>query len=247
MPGSLAELRPLITVVSFLGLFALFVAMIPWEFYAESYEGRGIDVPEYFEGIDIQSFAETYNFTISKTTMETFTLGSWNMRFYSVQGITSFYVYTYDNWWIFEWNYRNFDWYDRKGIKQSYTGPIPYHKYQILPWAALNENWQSKTKECKWTIRQGKTQIAVYFGFNTTDYTNPYDALMSDDLRILFAIGFDQVNTSINAWNIIGGLLFFQMPDVHPAINAIIAVPLWICIAYLIYVLILKALPFVSG
>jgi len=111
----------------------------------------------------------------------------------------------------------------------------------------LDECWDNESSMVAFNIRTTEVQMRVYFGFNTTKYSKPSEAYYDDGLSCLYGIGFDQINTSTNAWNLIGSLLFFQMPDVHPAINALIAIPLWALIAYLIYVLILKAIPLVES
>jgi len=50
----------------------------------------------------------------------------------------------------------------------------------------------------------------------------------------------------MSAWNIVGMILFFQMPQVHPLFNLMFALPIWACIVYTIYRLILLAIPFVG-
>jgi hypothetical protein len=82
------------------------------------------------------------------------------------------------------------------------------------------------------------------FGYNTTSYDNCTQAYENDALGIWLGINFDQVNTQYNAWNLISMILFFQMPDVHPLINVIIAIPIWVTIAYLVFTLITKLIPF---
>jgi len=251
MPGSLGELRPLVTIVSTLGLFALLVCMIPGEYSAAEYEGRELTVPEYFEGIDIQYFASIHNTTIvfgdpwpayPDLFWEGFDLGGWNFEFEVNRKSNVDYaaLIRYDIWWIFKHNTHHLKWINSKGITVG-------NDYGDLRFTDLDENYDENINECRFTVKDDVMQLMVYFGFNTTKYDTPTQALDQDELSVLFCVGFDQLNTAINSWNLIGMILFFQMPDVHPAINAIIAIPLWVCIAFLVYVLILKAIPFVGG
>ena len=60
-------------------------------------------------------------------------------------------------------------------------------------------------------------------------------------------MGYSQNPSTVSAWNILAQLLFFQMPDVHPAVNALIAIPLWAAIGILVYRLVLMAIPFLGG
>ena len=242
------EIKGLIIVITFLSTFFIITAMIPPQFLYSGVEGRTVETPEYFESVDIYSFAETYNFTVKKEDYftESFSLGGWNVRFYCKYNDKRMYVNIYDSWWILEWNFRSLDWYDMNGVKVSEPAPSPY-TYHFLSFENLDKNYDNKTKTCRFTVKNHEVTFVVYFGFNTTKYSKPTEALENSDLRCLFCINFDKINTTFNAWNLIGAILFFQMPDVHPAINALIAIPLWILIAYLIYVLILKAIPFVGG
>ena len=60
-------------------------------------------------------------------------------------------------------------------------------------------------------------------------------------------IEFDQMATGLNAWDLISMVLFFKMPNVHPVLNYIIGVPIWISITWLaasIIIAFLKSLPF---
>jgi hypothetical protein len=207
---------------------------------------RIISVPKYFESIDITSYSEFKNFTIGKDLHSGywFDLGGHSFYWennYPVEALT---LYTYGGWWIFKWDYNSFKWYDSNGVERSQW----YETGGVVPGWRLG--WDSINYSESWTLKQiggQEVQVSVFWGYNKTAYASAWHAFMNNDLHVLIAIGFDQENTRMNAWNLIGSLLFFQIPEVHPAINAIIAIPIWVMIAWLIYILILKAIPFVGG
>jgi len=244
MADTSGEIKGLIIVITFLSTFFLITSMIPSGFLYTTPEGRTVEVPEYFESVDIYSFAETYNFTITQGDElffeHYFTLGGWNVWFYSDVLTDCMHVEIYDSWWVFRWNFRILEWFNNQGVKVS-------DENGNIERTVLDVNYDVDNQECKFKLSCTDATFVVYFGFNQTKYSKPSEALLNDDLHVLFCINFDKVNTSFNAWNLIGAILFFQMPNVHPAINALIAIPLWIMIAYLVYVLILKAVPFVGG
>ena len=241
MGESSGEIKGLIVAITFLSTFFIITALIPSGFLYTASEGRTVEVPEYFESVDIYSFADTYNFTVAnESSVEDFDLGGWHVRFHNDFEAEDFYVQLRDIWWIFTYNFRALDWYNNKGIRVS-------DALHDLDYAELDKNYDSEHNVCKFTVKNKETTFIVFFGFNTTKYSKPTEALADGDLHCLFCINFDKQNTSVNAWNLVGAILFFQMPDVHPAINALIAIPLWVMIAYLVYVLILKAIPFVGG
>lgn len=237
--GDLSELRGLITVVSFLGVLSILFALIPSQFYTAA-QGRQINLPDEFDAIDIQSFADSENFTIDFDGgidyVRDFVLGGWNIYFRVFNVDETIVTAHYASFWIVRWSYHFADWYDA-------ASAINYGS--VLTYTELNSVWDGESDIIVFNAKTDQTQWRVYFWWNLTDYDTPSDALNNDAMGVVYLIGFDQINTTVNAWTLVSMLLFFQMPDVHPAINAIIAIPLWACVAYLVYVLILKAIPFV--
>lgn len=240
MPGSMGEIKPLILVVSVLALFALLMNMIPGEFYAESYEGRSADIPEYFEGVDVTSFIDTHNLTIDSA----YYTSDWDLGNYHWDlgciGVSKLILSKRNYWGPFWVGSTLMKFKNEKGIDRGME----------LTNTFLDTDFNSKQAYSKYFCKgenEPKVGCTIFFSFNTSDYDLPSEAWSNGELYFLQGIGFDQIGTSTNAWNIISSILFFQMPDVHPIINAIVAIPLWVCIAYLVYVLILKAIPFVGG
>jgi hypothetical protein len=92
-----------------------------------------------------------------------------------------------------------------------------------------------------------------YFTYNMTKYSSLQAAWDAYDLNIFVGQGYDDTFAKMDAWSLIGLLLSFQSPEVFGAtgsyattLNLIIAVPIWTCIAYIFYRLVLMAIPFVG-
>jgi len=238
------EIKVFITVITFLGSFALLVSMIPGQFAVQSKTYRQVSVPEYFEAIDIQCFAETKNLTVPA--YDEFGLdcsvGGWELKIYpyysDLANIHELQLKHVDRWWIFVVGEHHLTW--RRKTDGINLG-IQLDKDELLNAYDADKGLAEFTVSCE------HLTAYVAFAYNTTKYENIVEAWANSELWMLIAIGFDQVNTSTNAWNVIGKLLFFQSPDVHPAINALIAIPIWAAVAITIYILILKAIPFVGG
>ena len=238
------EIKVFITVVTFLGVFALLVSMIPGQFAVQSKSYRQISVPEYFEAINVQSFVETKNLTVPA--YDEYGLdcgvGGWELKIYPyyspLMNTYDLVLRHIDRWWIFAYGWHDLRWRSKvTGIDLGYT----LDKDELLQY------YDDERKVAEFIASCEHTTVYVAFAYNTTKYDNIVDAWANSELWMLIGIGFDQVNTSTNTWNVIGKLLFFQAPDVHPAINALIAIPIWAAIAITIYILILKAIPFVGG
>lgn len=239
--GDISELRGLVVMVSFMGLFVFLAILIPVEFMTVSPQ-KETEFPEYFEAVDVQFYADTENFTIdSDYYQHDFTMGGWNLCFQSVKAFEIISSSTYASWWIFKWGYTPFKWYDEHGL--SYGDQLDFEDLDSL-WV---EQGQKENQTIKFTIKTDQTQLTVFFGWNTTEYSKPSDAIKGYGMEVLYAVSMDQVNTSLNAWTLVGMLLVFQLPDVHWIINTLIAIPCWTVIAYLIYVLIIKVIPLIAG
>jgi hypothetical protein len=244
-----AENITLVTVITFLSMFFILVASMPPGIISTPQQGKVINVPEYFEAIDLSYFAVTKNFTVGPNLWNyAFQVGGWNVKATYYDIFDSIVMWTYDSFGIFEYNIEDFKWYDSQGVKVSdrinTLGALGGWREAISLTTICNAFTNNTSA---FTIQNSKTQCKIYFGYDSTKYKSPREAFQDGNLGVLVGMGIDNTNTRINAWNFIGMLLFFQAPDVHPLLNAIIAIPIWIMIAWLIYILILKAIPFVGG
>ena len=106
---------------------------------------------------------------------------------------------------------------------------------------------ESNMTSAAFTVQCNHVTMHAVMGYNYTLWNNATEAFQNDDLHIEFGIEWDELGTGLNAWNIISSILFFQAPAIHVYINAILAIPLWACAAWLAYALIavaLSVLPF---
>jgi len=244
--GDISEMRGLVTVISFIGCFALILSLIPSQFLIAGYEGRTVTPPDYFEAIDIQSFKETWVYTMNETG------GGLHYGMYWVDvdiGSRDFdlayrpanetdhnivLTHYWSEWIILPFSHR-MDFINKEGISRG----------DILEEDELNNDYNNENSQYK--AECSHFFVRVYFGYNETLYSSPIDAYDHHGLTILIGINFDQAGTGYNAWDLIGMLLFFQLPDIHWIINILIAIPLWACIAYLTYIFILRTIGAIFG
>lgn len=267
--GDIAELRGLVVAITFMFTFGILVGYIPSGFYVSSSDYRKPNIPEYFEAVDIYSYAEVWTYVMNETVQNAEGGGYYQDYYYlynirgndgtdvfggyyfilyytkanSTSGHRIIIRHVFREWYVIEFRH-SMQWYNRQGtvVSEDFSGWYDWHG---ITEETIDENIENGT--VRFTVKCNHVQIDVFIGYNTTKYSNTLDAWDHHDLSMLWGISFDQVQTTFNAWNIIGMILFFQMPDVHPAINLLIGIPIWICIIYLCYVLILKAIPFVGG
>lgn len=242
--GDISELRGLIVAGTFITIAVLLISFIPSEFYVSSEDTKQITAPTYFEAIDIQNFADTHNFTLTNYTDNTgyVDLGGWRFRqtwaFGGSAPTRIMEIARFDSFWIFTWFVEWGSFY-REGFEIGRT----------LGVARLDSDYASDgLGGLEYVNKFGETtQFFVFFAFNETTYSTPQDAWEQSELYEFWGMNFDQANTGYSAWDLIAMLLFFNLPTVHVFLNALLAVPLWIAIVYLSYILILRAIGAVFG
>lgn len=78
--------------------------------------------------------------------------------------------------------------------------------------------------------------------WNTTTYATPALAWAGDGLYLVH--GWGLTSPSYNVVSLILGLLFFELPEVPFLVNLVLATPLWVSVAFLVWWLITQSLPF---
>jgi len=83
--------------------------------------------------------------------------------------------------------------------------------------------------------------FVVYW--NITEYEDPVDAWTADELYLMHGVGID-TTAYANIGALLVSLLLLQLPDVPLLINAIIAIPIWACVVFVIWYIIKEMIPF---
>jgi len=246
--GDISELRGLVIIGSFLACFALIASLIPPQLFPSYVEGRQVEAPEYFDAVDLQSFANTSSYVLNETGGESYPynlyrlsidIGGHNLDlFYREPNTTEYEMLLYirhffAEWWGWVYDH-DLEWINSEGYSRDFT----------LEATELNNDFQDGRATYK--VECPHFFIRVYFGYNET-FSSPEEAWNYGALNMLVGIDFDQVSTGYNAWSLIALILFFQMPDIHWIINAIIAVPIWIAVAYISFILILRTIGAIFG
>lgn len=125
------------------------------------------------------------------------------------------------------------------GMKNQGFG---WDKTEILNGWDSNKNYSYIQGQCACG-----TIYFCYMTYNQTKYQSFGQAIDAYDIEMLIGVGIKDAVAKINAWNIIGALLLFQLPDINPVLNFFIALPFYAGMGVMIYVLILMAIPFVGG
>lgn len=143
--------------------------------------------------------------------------------------------YYYFLW--FPHGHHSMDWI-AKETGENYGGQIVQSEMDEV----IETDPDSNMSSAAFTVSCGHVTMHSVIGYNYTLWDNATIAFQNDDLHVEFGIEWDELGTGLNAWNILTSILFFQAPDINFYINAILAIPLWACIAWLAYAFILAAI-----
>jgi len=252
--GDISELRGLIIVVTFLGILVFLIGIIPTQFL-EAGQMRQVYVPDIFETIDLYQYAEYKTIQLNDTGgglwwsdssyyRADIDIGNHNVDLYykraNYTNKNMFVVHITYEWIIFPADHE-LEWINAQGLVRSED---VLGSRRIF----LQEIEEDTTGGiAKYQVRCDHFTLFTQLAYNTTTYSSIEEAWDMGEYYAFFGINFDDVGTSYNAFALIGMLLFFQLPETHWIINAFIAIPLWATIAYLMYVLVIKVIPFIAG
>jgi len=227
--------RKLIFVVSFLGIFTLLVGAMPSQLYETEPEYYGRDIPDYFEG----HLQTAVNFNDTVTINLTFNGDSQNFYLNSEEFAVRSYLRSGTRTIVYQHNAKLFfisNWH-------FMTNP---NDVVFIELDDANEFFDSGSNGSMFDLDCMHYTVTTILSYNTTAYDDLTDAWNNNDIYCLVGWGISGTGTSTTSYGLVARLLFFQMPEIHPVLNAIIALPIWTCIAYLVYRLILLAIPFVG-
>lgn len=239
--GDISEFRGIIVIGSFIAVMILLFGLIPSGLWASQEDyGRTQEIPDYWEASDIQRFNNTQYFllnnSVDSTSMQEF--GGW----YFLQ------------MWYVGGNYTTIARYDKilifyhaveDGLFHNDNSRIGYGLYDTQ----LDEDYDNGgLKNLQYRVEFGSTtEMYHLYSFNETLYDSPSQAWYNDALYVLWGMNFDQMRTGYSAWDLIAMTLFFNYPDMNPILNAIIKIPLWLGMAYIAFILILRAIGAIFG
>lgn len=232
------EMRGFVFSLVFIIVFSTLLSSIP-----AGLQGTGAS-PDTVIPVDpslLSGFDETQNYTKSDFTgtVKTFaySLGSrdWNCLWADLTddffAITAL-VYVFGGFWLGHTD------------PSKFISPDRIERGTTLEISEIAEDAEDGTVRYSMiftTTGEDAGSFLVYW--NTTQYTDPQDAMDNDVLYLLHGIGFSlTATTDIGA--LLVGLLFLQLPNVPVLVNMFLAVPIWACIVYVLWFIIKEMIPF---
>jgi hypothetical protein len=226
--GDESILGPIIFCMVLIGSYAFLSNTIPTDFFIPENVRREIQSPNYFESPSIfwSNITDYDNSTITRPSY-----AEYHLDLFDVDVIL---------WWALDTTIR---------VDHVWTVFWFFHfNDKIVPdiskdvaLSHLSGNLSEFSGAC--------THETFYFriSFNDSKYHTFSEAWDDGELFFYVGMGYESGASIRSAWSLIGQILFFQIPNVHPLITAIIAIPLWICILVITFTLVTRLFPFGGG
>lgn len=246
--------KPFLFAVVFVAIFALLVTLgvqsMPLAF-SESEAMTYYDMPEYFDAQQIEDLAQYYNITADNG--GAYYSEAWgidqsfghNFLFEAstVGGEVKISTQHYEVFVIFPINHHYLQWISRDANQTDFGDFVTETEIDSIREFDIDSLYYVSS----FKLKCDHLTMTADIGYNSTLYLNSTSAFAADALTVVFAISWDELGTGLNAYTLISQIMTFQRPDIHPALNSLIAIPLWAMIGFLIVVIILaiiEALPF---
>lgn len=243
-----------ITIITFLGSLVLFIYWIPTDFYTAT-ALRGVDT-RTFESGDLIYYNNTWSHYLNTTDswwiaaepsilnlpVSSGDFGGWNLRLeyskaYEVQHILRCTHVHSTYWGVIPSDHR---------MTFSFNG---YNRGTILTIDEIESDMNTTTGNrnlVKYSSTCDHFTFQLFLTYNTTAFPSLLYAWDNYSILATTGIRFDEMNTGLNAWSVLSNILFFNLPNTHWTVNALLAIPIYASVIILSFILVLeviKALP----
>jgi len=232
----------LLTVATFLGVCFCLIGFMP-SWMATQNEYKQLEIPEEAAAIEhlILNFSEVE--FINATEEEAWWEGKvgghdikimWDQDFNGYIGVTHLDIWRFAIFSVYTGEH-GMEWYYQNRLVQTENGIL----YNV---SRINNYFKDGAARFKLKCNHFHFHFLLYY--QTENYTKFSEAFNNNDFWMVLGITFDQVASTLSSWDLVSAILFFQAPQIHPLLNFIIALPIWISIAFLIYEFIRRLIPF---
>jgi len=170
----------------------------------------------------------------------------------------------FEVWWsssggasMLEFRHTTIVWWGRTYVSMDIYGvddtPVLFRKRIFGDlFNTLTDNWSNDANASVFYTRT-PVRSSILLEYNQTAYANWAAAWAAGQMSYTLSYEVDWNSTNINAWSLVGQLLTFTAPNLSMSgiggtiLNAVIALPVWSLIAYLVYKIVAGVIPFLSG
>ena len=127
----------------------------------------------------------------------------------------------------------------------EFISPTGINRGPVLTATEIDEDADNGTVRYEMRyIVDGSAAGGFVVYWDTNSYTSSADAMLGDDCYFMHGVGITDSSTG-DITALIIGLLLFQLPDVPPLINLLLATPIYASFAFILWFIIKETIPFV--
>lgn len=252
--GAMAELRPIIVIGSFMALVVLLISIMPSGFFTSNASTVTPANTNFYNVLGTND-TTSYNLTGSTHDFGNRDFGGWHTNLEEVMTGSDYALWFQiaDAWYTYFYSREDFTWFDLNNVQRSIrvdssTG-FSYSSHIVLLISAINNSYHSgNTSALVYTVKSSRTTMKTFFSFDLSTYSDPLAAYLAGHLDMIVGINFNERNTQINAWSVIGSFLTFQLiPNCEPTIALIVEIPFWFAELYVVFIMVLRVIGALFG
>jgi hypothetical protein len=253
--GAMAELRPIIVIGSFMAVVALLIGIMPSGFFGSNIVAPTPTNTSFYSLLGTNDTL-VYNLTGSPHDFGNKDFGGWHTDLqehsFGSDG-PGFLMTVADAWYGFFYNREDFLWYDSTVTYQKdtrkYLGYPTFEDHNVLMLSTVSADYNAgNISSLSYYLKSSKTTMKAIFYFDQTLYTDPATAYAAGKLVMVIGIDFNERNTQINAWTVIGAFLTFQLiPNCEQTIALLVEIPFWFAEIYVAVIMVLRITSAIFG
>lgn len=233
--GDISEMRGLLVIASVIIITVAMVIIIPSSVIVSNITNSasaGVINP-----INVLAWNTTYTVNLTYPDVQEFSLNGFNYELFTLdfEGEPQLILGTFAEWGPFKWDSESLDWY--------YQGNLVSHNNGFMQSTVIDDYETPVT----FTLANSKTSFELATAYDTASYDSFQEALEADDAFLVFQTEWDERDSSLNAFQLIGMIYTASLPGLDPLTNYLITIPLWIATIYLAFIFILRLSSFLSG
>lgn len=233
--GDISEMRGLLVVASVIIITVAMIIIIPTSIIQSNITNSasaGVVNP-----INVLAWNTTYTVNLTYPDVQEFSLNGFNYELYTLEfeSEPQIILGTFAEWGPFKWDSESFDWY--------YSGNLVSHNNGFMQSSVIDEY----DTPAAFTLTNSKTSIEIATAYDSGSYASFQAALEADDAFLVFQTDWDERDSSLNAFQLLGMIYTASLPGLDPLTNYFITIPLWIATIYLAFIFVLRLIGAVFG
>jgi len=116
----------------------------------------------------------------------------------------------------------------------------------VVPFSELEVSTLSNNRSYA-SFNLGEVNATIFITAMDEDFSVAESLYMNENYNIKIGTAVGQNIGSTSMWTALGQLLTLKLPNCHPVVNALLAIPLWAGIGFMAVMIVSRFIPFIGG